>query len=124
MLRPNTTDSNAARTDAPKTDQRAIQLSVADLEGLEISTISQNLTTPCLMVYGINDPLMGETLPQQTDNSQPELIQQIAFEESGHFPMLDETSKFNRLLVDFLSLRSGSSPQQLQLKEEWKRRIR
>jgi len=119
-----TNDSSAARTDAPKTDQQAIHLSLKDLEELEISTISQNLATPCLMVYGIDDPLVGEAQPQQADNSQPEHIHQIAFEESGHFPMLDETSKFNRLLVDFLSLRSGSSPQQLQLKEEWKRRIR
>jgi len=38
--------------------------------------------------------------------------------------MLDQANKFNRLMNDFLSLASGESPQQLQLKEEWKRRIR
>jgi hypothetical protein len=37
---------------------------------------------------------------------------------------LDESSKFNRLLADFLALPSGESPRQLQLKEEWKRRVR
>jgi hypothetical protein len=38
--------------------------------------------------------------------------------------MLEENRKFNRLLIDFLSLPSGESPRQLQLKEEWKRRVR
>ena len=51
-------------------------------------------------------------------------MHQIVFESSGHFPMLDESSKFNRLLADFLNLNSGVSPRQLQLKEEWKRRVR
>ncbi len=38
--------------------------------------------------------------------------------------MLDETAKFNRLLIDFLALDSGLSPRELELKEEWKRRVR
>ena len=38
--------------------------------------------------------------------------------------MLDEASKYNRLLNDFLALPSGESPTQLQLKEEWKRHVR
>jgi hypothetical protein len=48
----------------------------------------------------------------------------VVFEQSGHFPMLDEANKYNRLLNDFLALTSGVSPRQLQLKEEWKRRVR
>lgn len=48
----------------------------------------------------------------------------VTFDQSGHFPMLDKSSKFNRLLGDFLSLSSGESPRDLQLKEEWKRRVR
>ncbi len=54
----------------------------------------------------------------------PESTHAVMFDQSGHFPMLDEGSKFNRLMVDFLSLPSGDSPRQLQLKEEWKRRVR
>jgi hypothetical protein len=38
--------------------------------------------------------------------------------------MIDETARFNRLLTDFLALDSGASPRELQLKDEWKRRIR
>jgi len=44
--------------------------------------------------------------------------------EAGHFPMIEEGRKFNRLIMDFLNLESNTSPQQLQLKEEWKRRVR
>ena len=52
------------------------------------------------------------------------LVHQIVFEESGHYPMISEPSKFNRLLNEFLNLNSGESLQSLQVKEEWKRRVR
>ena len=51
-------------------------------------------------------------------------IHSIGLEESRHFPMLDEAAKFNRLLADFLALKSGSSLTELGLKEEWRRRVR
>jgi hypothetical protein len=38
--------------------------------------------------------------------------------------MMDDAGTFNRLLTDFLALESGLSPRELQLKEEWKRRVR
>jgi pimeloyl-ACP methyl ester carboxylesterase len=76
------------------------------------------------MVHGQNDPVVEGTLSFDSNNGLPESMHQIIFEQSGHFPMLDEMSKFNRLMADFLALSSGSSPRQLQLKEEWKRRVR
>lgn len=48
----------------------------------------------------------------------------LGFVESGHFPMIDEPSKFNRLLSDFLNLEAGESPHHLQIKDKWKRRVR
>jgi hypothetical protein len=51
-------------------------------------------------------------------------MHQINLQNSGHFPMIDETATFNRLLIDFLALESGLSPRELELKEEWKRRVR
>lgn len=117
-------DSDAARTDTPKADPRAIQLSLANLQRIDMTTLSQNLTTPCLLVYGQNDPAIEEAQAQEAMVSQPDHIHQIIFEQSGHFPMLEEPNKFNRLLADFLALSSGISPRQLQLKEEWKRRVR
>ena len=39
-------------------------------------------------------------------------------------PMMDEAARFNRLLTDFLALDSSVSQRELQLKEEWRRRVR
>jgi len=117
-------DSSAARAEAPKTDARAIQLSLADLVGADLSTLTQRLETPSLLVHGQNDPAIPPSVSADPFFSYPEHIHQIIFESSGHFPMLDEPSKFNRLLSDFLALASGVTPRQLQLKDEWKRRVR
>ena len=62
--------------------------------------------------------------PDELFSRLPDNTHQIVFELSGHFPMLDEPAKYNRLLADFLALPSGESPRSLQLKDEWKRRIR
>lgn len=118
------TENDPLRAEAAKADPRAVQSSLDSLHQLDTGQLSQSLTTPCLMVYGQNDPVVeGSPAPEQLA-ALPENIHQVVFETSGHFPMLDETSKFNRLVADFLSLSSGISPRQLQLKEEWKRRVR
>ena len=78
---------------------------------------------PCLLVHGLNDPVI-EIPSQDNLTDLPERLHSIIFEQSGHYPMLDEPNKYNRLLSDFLALPSGESPTQLQLKEEWKRRVR
>jgi pimeloyl-ACP methyl ester carboxylesterase len=109
--------------DAPKTDPQAITASLIGLSVTEVKEANSRLSTSCLMVNGQND--LAVTPPDlDTVITLPEGTHVISFDQSGHFPMLDEGSKFNRLLVDFLSLASGESPRQLQLKEEWKRRVR
>ena len=117
-------DSEPARTEAPKADVRAIQLSLSSLQRVDLNALTKNISPPCLLVYGQNDPAITVPAVQDQPSTLPEHMHQIVFESSGHFPMLDESSKFNRLLADFLSLNSGVSPRQLQLKEEWKRRVR
>jgi pimeloyl-ACP methyl ester carboxylesterase len=110
-------------TDAPKTDPLAIAASLTDFGAPEMRQASARLTSSCLLVSGQGDQAV---LPPDLDRvfSLPETTHAITFDQSGHFPMLDEGSKFNRLLIDFLSLPSGDSPRELQLKEEWKRRVR
>jgi pimeloyl-ACP methyl ester carboxylesterase len=115
--------TDPVRADAPKTDPLAITSSLAGLSAPEVKGASKKLTTSCLLVNGQNDPAV---IPPDLDSmlSLPEQTHTLVFEQSGHFPMLDDSSKFNRLLVDFLTLPSGESPRQLQMKEEWKRRVR
>lgn len=113
----------AAKNEVPKADQQALQFSLEDLEQFDLLDISLRMRTPSLWVFGQNDPAIGLP-PYEYASAMPDHVHQIIFEDSGHFPMLDEASKFNRLMADFLALSSGESPQNLQLKEEWKRRVR
>jgi pimeloyl-ACP methyl ester carboxylesterase len=115
--------TDAARAEAPKADPQAIRVSLDDLQRTDVLSLSIGLSTPCLMVHGQNDPAI-ELISLDVENMLPEQTHQVIFDQSGHFPMLDEANKYNRLLNDFLALTSGVSPRQLQLKEEWKRRVR
>ncbi len=112
-----------ARTDAPKADPLAITTSFNSLNGTNIMPIMDSMTTPCLVVHGLSDQAI-RTLEYERFMSMPELVYQVVLENSGHFPMLDESSRFNHLMADFMALDSGKSPRELLLKEEWKRRVR
>jgi pimeloyl-ACP methyl ester carboxylesterase len=113
----------SVRLETAKTDPRAIQSSLDDLQKTDLLDLFMKVPLPCLLVHGQNDPVV-EIPPQENLAALPERSNYIIFEQSGHYPMLDEASTYNRLLNDFLALPSGESPTQLQLKEEWKRRVR
>jgi pimeloyl-ACP methyl ester carboxylesterase len=119
----NNPDAESIRLEAPKTDQDAILRSLHNLDAISLNNLPERLTTPCLLVHGVND--LAIEVPQRDRLSTlPNHIHHIKLNTSGHFPMIDQPNKFNRLVTDFLTLESGESPRQLQLKEEWKRRIR
>ena len=108
------------RADALKTDIHAVQVSLKGLRSLNLHELFMQVDKSCVFVHGENDPVV-----ENPDfDLKSELSHSVIFEQSGHFPMLDESSKFNRLVADFLALPSGESPQRLQLKDEWRRRIR
>lgn len=113
--------ADSVRSDAPKTDTLALQASFGSLTG--VMSLLERLTSACLLVHGQNDPAVEQPRLDQL-GLLPEQTHAVSFDQSGHFPMLDEGSRFNRLMADFLALPSGESPRQLQLKEEWKRRVR
>lgn len=115
--------NDAARSEATKTDESAIKTSFEDLKSIDLIEISRQVTTASLLVHGLKDPVI-QTPELSSNGDLPNTIHHIVFGESGHFPMLDQPNKFQRLMTDFLNLASGESPQRLQLKEEWKRRVR
>ncbi len=106
--------------DVLKMDGEALRTSCEDMDHLDLGHRWTGFGKPCLFVYAEDDPLIS--IPNFT--GMPDWSHLIQFEQGGHFLMLQQTSKFNRLVMDFLNLESGVSPQQLQLKEEWKRRVR
>lgn len=118
-----TPGDDAARSEAPKADEEAIKTSLEDLKSINLRDISRKLSTASLLVHGQKDPVIE--VPDLSSNGDlSNMTHHIIFDESGHFPMLDQPSKFHRLMNDFLDLASGESPQRLQLKDEWKRRVR
>jgi len=116
-------ETTAALADATKTDPVAVATSMEWFQANNLFSDIRNLGIPCLLVYGSNDPSITIPDPENGD-ALPQHMHQINLEGAGHFPMLDDSLIFNRLLTDFLALESGISPRELQLKEEWKRRVR
>jgi pimeloyl-ACP methyl ester carboxylesterase len=125
-------EATSALSDASKADQRAVSASMAEFQSDNLvsrvlarsePTQPSAVRPPCLLVYGSNDPAI--VIPtQEKPDSLPSHMHQINLDGAGHFPMIDSSNQFNRLLTDFLALDSGVSPRELQLKEEWKRRVR
>ncbi len=114
--------TEAARSDAIKTDPLALSASFNSPDLTHLSNQMANFNNPCLLVYGQNDPAI--TIPTFEPQTAPLSMHAVVLEQMGHFPMLDDSARFTRLLTDFLSLESGESPRDLQMKEEWKRRVR
>lgn len=118
-----TSAADAARAEAPKADAEAIRVSLDSFETVSWLQFIMEMETPCLFIQGALDPVVA--MPSDELFSRfPTHAHQVVFEASGHFPMLDEPVKYHRLLADFLALPYGESPRNLQLKDEWKRRIR
>ena len=118
-----TPEAASALADATKTDLQAVSTSLAGHQANSYFADIRNLGVPGLLVYSANDPSV--TMPSQEKvDAFPSHMHQINLENSGHFPMIDNPNQFNRLMTDFLALDSGASPRELQMKEEWKRRVR
>ena len=116
-------DSKALKEDTAKTDIQAITTSLTQFGQVNWRQLSLRVQSSSLWVYGQNDPLVK--FPKETEISYlPEMGHFLSFEQSGHFPMLDEPNKFNRLLADFLAIEPNQNLHELQIKEEWRRRVR
>jgi pimeloyl-ACP methyl ester carboxylesterase len=116
-------EAAAALGDASKADPQAISDSINSFETNGLFGKMRETLIPCLLVYGQNDPAIQTPAVDNSINL-PHMMHHVVLDGSGHFPMIDETARFNRLMTDFLALGSGVSPRELQLKEEWKRRVR
>jgi pimeloyl-ACP methyl ester carboxylesterase len=114
--------ADPARVDALKTDSQAVTASFTNPDTFSLVNRIGSINNPCLLVYGQNDPAIST--PPFTPETSPYNMHMIVLEQAGHFPMLEDASRFNRLMTDFLALDSGITPRELQLKEEWKRRVR
>jgi len=87
--------------------------------GLDMQRELQKIELPVLLVCGERDNIVS---PYNSDSfGETEFVRGIYLADSRHFPMLDERTKFNRLLRDFLIAVNLDS---LSLKDEWRRQTR
>jgi pimeloyl-ACP methyl ester carboxylesterase len=107
--------------EAAKTDPAAIDRSARSLTTLDLRQHVDRLDMPLLLVFGDRDPFINPPQPDELPNADDH-VRPIGLNDSGHFPMLDEAGKFQRLLRDYLETKPDDLGA-LALKEEWRRRM-
>ena len=103
-----------------KTDTAALNGLARELTGYDFTREISTCPRPLLLVFGEQDAII-----RQPSNDLPDPTSQLAYialESCNHFPMLDQTVKFNRLVVDFIH--SDGDLQTIAPKELWQRRTR
>ena len=105
-----------------KTDSSASKLLARELSLANLATPLLTMPQALLAIYGGKDTVIQPPANYQ----QPETaVSQhfVALPDCHHFPMLQETAKFNRLLLEFIRA-SDSDLSRITPKEYWQRRTR
>lgn len=113
----------ALLSDAARADPRAASASLGSFDAQAVFSSLQENELPCLLVYGDADPALVVPSLERT-LALGGNVHQVNLEGSGHFPMLEAPDRFNRLLRDFLALEPATSPREVFLRDEWRRRVR
>jgi pimeloyl-ACP methyl ester carboxylesterase len=105
----------------PKIAKNAIALTIQSVARLDMKQTLDEIDAPVLTVYGAKDSIVS---PDQVKDLEDDhyAARAIVLPDSFHFPMLDETAKFTRLLRDFMDVESPEELQELAIKKEWRRR--
>ncbi len=122
LLGRNRADFEATKAEAGKADTVALEKSANDLSHIDWRPTLSGIHVPTIITHGEDDPLVP--LPDErwlVDLDFNRNLHRVLFNESRHFPMLDEPAAFNRLLLEFLNTEDISA---LKIKEMWQRRIR
>ena len=114
---------NESREDAKKTDHQAITTALEQYKDVNWRQLINRVPVASLWIHGNHDQAISNPTNEQLTHL-PEFAQFLNFSESGHYPMLDEPSNFNRLLTDFIHISPGEDPRNLEIKSIWKRRVR
>lgn len=115
------TDYPELSAEVRKTDPKVFPQTLDMLDGIDVPGALETLDMPVLLVYGRKDPIV-KAISEDLINPERYNTRVILFEEARHFPMLEERSKFARLMKDFFD--AGDDLRSLELKQEWRRRTR
>lgn len=101
-------------------------LSEVVVAGVQESLLDTNLhadlatlQSPLLAVYGGKDPIVSADHAAFISDLADQPLQMLVLPKSSHFPFLEQSNTFGRLLTDFLV--SQGTP--VEIKEEWRRRV-
>lgn len=106
-----------------KTAHNAIALTIQSVARLDVRDLLEDIDVPLLTVYGDKDTVISPSQADELDSTNNHsAARAIVLPGTSHFPMLDATAKFNRLLRDFIDVHTIPELLQLAVKEEWRRR--
>ncbi len=121
VFRWNPIPSPEVEKEAQRAAETVIQRSIDSLQQIDIAQMLKSLSCYVLLVYGEKDDVVNPATSEMLNGTLSH-IKTITLPSARHFPMIDASSKFNRLLVDFAE--ESASLESLTLKEEWRRRVR
>jgi pimeloyl-ACP methyl ester carboxylesterase len=105
--------------DIEATNPAMLQTIIDEITTIDLRANLEQMSQPLLAIYGGRDRLLTAEHGQQIAENQETFRQVLTFEKSGHFPFLDQSTQFNRALLEFLN----GSDKVIELKEMWKRRV-
>ncbi|HFD40490.1 MAG TPA: alpha/beta fold hydrolase [Anaerolineae bacterium] len=107
----------------PKMAKNAIALSVQAVARLDMRDMLDAVDAPLLTVYGAKDHVIPPDQARELERDHY-AARAIVLPRAQHFPMLDQTAKFTRLLRDFMDVETPEELKALSIKKEWRRRTR
>lgn len=103
-----------------KTDTAAMNSVARELSSIDFTEEIRTCPKPLLLVFGDQDAVIQQPVSNLPDpNNQ---LAYISLDSCNHFPMLEQSVKFNRLVLDFTH--ADGDLQQIAPKELWQRRTR
>jgi proline iminopeptidase len=98
-----------------------MEASVRSTMNTDLQRDVNRIQMPLLLVQGEKDIIVAPPQPEWSTNTRGN-VRTIVLSNSRHFPMLDDTPRFTRLLSDFLEVQNAEQLAALTVKEEWRRR--
>ncbi len=125
FLGPSTEEIQVARDEIAHTPETSFRQSLTWSQAFWQQASPRPLHQPWLLLYGEADPLVPP-IPSNGTQALPPAPQRhvLVIPKASHFPMLEHPRLFHRLLRAFLQLTPNDDLSQLQLHEEWQRRVR
>lgn len=106
-----------------KIARNAITLTIQAVARLDLWETLDQIDVPFLTVYGEKDHIVNADSTDELENDHYP-ARAIVLSDAHHFPMLEQASRFARLLRDFMDVETQEELQDLTVKQEWRRRTR